>query len=117
MNSFETMPSGSFYTTEQVNVFTRFLFRRFKTQAKWNEPQIGLHHAIGFGNFTNREAHQWTFETMDNGYYEAGLLIDGILISNFTSIGLAAFYNYGHYSSSDWTQNLVPKVVISFNLE
>jgi hypothetical protein len=117
MNSFETMPSGSFYTTEQVNVFTRFLFRRIKTKATWNEPQIGLHHAIGYGNFTNREAHQWTFETMDNGYYEAGLLIDGILTSNFTSIGLAAFYNYGHYASSDWTQNLVPKVVISFNLE
>ena len=117
MNSFETMPSGSFYTTEQMNVFTRFLFRRFKTEAKWNEPQIGLHHAIGFGNFTNRESHQWTFETMDKGYYEAGLLIDGILTSNFMSIGIAGFYNYGHYASSDWTKNLVPKVIVSFNLE
>ncbi|MFK7786189.1 MAG: DUF5686 family protein [Crocinitomicaceae bacterium] len=117
MNSFETMTSGSFYTTEQVNVFTRFMFRRIKTEAGWNEPQLGLHHAIGFGNFTNREAHQLTFETMDKGFYEAGLLLDGILTSNFTSIGLAAFYRYGYYSNADWKQNIVPKVVVSFNLE
>ena len=117
MNSFETMPSGSFYTTEQVNVFTRFMFKRIKTKAKWNEPKFGVHHAIGFGNFTNREDHQWTFETMDKGFYEGGLILDGILTNNFTSIGLAAFYRYGFYSNADWKQNIVPKVVVSFNLE
>jgi hypothetical protein len=116
-NSFETMPSGSFYTTEQANLFTRFTFRAIKTKATWNEPRFGVHHAIGFGNFTNREDHQWTFETMDKGFYEAGFIFDGILTNNFTSIGLGAFYRYGHYSNADWKQNIVPKLVLSFNVE
>lgn len=116
-NTFETMPSGSFYTTEQANIFTRFMFRPIKTKASWNEPRFGLHHAIGFGNFTNREDHQWAFETMDKGFYEAGFIFDGILTSNFTSIGLGAFYRYGYYSNADWKQNIVPKLVLSFNVD
>lgn len=116
-NTFETMQSGSFYTTDQVSLFTRFMFRSIQTKAKWNEPRFGLHHAIGFGNFTNREDHNWTFETMDKGYYEAGILFEGMLVSNFTSIGLGAFYRYGYYSSADWKQNIVPKVTVSLNIE
>lgn len=116
-NSFETMLSGSFYTTEQVNVFTRFMFRAIKTKAKWNEPRFGVHHAIGFGNFTNRQDHQWTFETMDKGFYEAGFIFDGMLTSSFTSIGLGAFYRYGYYADTDWKQNIVPKLILSFNLD
>jgi hypothetical protein len=93
------------------------MFRPIKTKASWNEPRFGLHHAIGFGNFTNREDHQWAFETMDKGFYEAGFIFDGILTSNFTSIGLGAFYRYGYYSNADWKQNIVPKLVLSFNID
>lgn len=112
-NTFETMMAGTFYTTDQVSLFTRFTFRAIKTKAKWNEPRFGLHHAVGFGQFVNREDHQWTFETMDKGYYEAGFLFDGMLINNFTSLGLGAFYRYGYYASADWKQNIVPKLVVS----
>ncbi|MDG1331830.1 MAG: DUF5686 family protein [Crocinitomicaceae bacterium] len=115
-NSFETMLAGSFYTTEQANIFTRFMFRPIRTKAKWNEPRFGLHHAIGFGNFTNREDHQWTFETMDKGFYEAGIILEGILTQNATSIGLGGFYRYGYYSNADWKKNIVPKIVVSFVL-
>ncbi|PHR20662.1 MAG: hypothetical protein COA38_19325 [Fluviicola sp.] len=116
-NTFETMLSGSFYTTDQVSLFTRFMFRPIVTKAKWNQPRFGLHHAIGFGKFNNREDHQWTFETMDKGYYEAGLIFDGMLTTSTISIGLGAFYRYGHYSSSDWKQNIVPKVVFSLAID
>ncbi len=116
-NTFETMSAGSFYTTDQVSLFTRFMFRAIKTKATWNEPRLGLHHAIGFGKFTNREDHQLTFETMDKGFYEAGLIFDGILTTSTASIGLGAFYRYGYYSNSDWKQNIVPKVVFSLAID
>ena len=116
-NTFETMSAGDFYTTEQVSLFTRFMFRSIKTKATWNQPRFGFHHAIGFGNFTNRQDHQWTFETMDKGFYEAGFIFEGIYTSNFSSFGLGAFYRYGYYSSSDWKQNIVPKLVLSINLD
>lgn len=116
-STFETMTAGGFYTTEQVSLFTRFMFRSIKTKATWNQPRFGLHHAIGFGNFTNRQDHQWTFETMDKGFYEAGFIFEGMLTSNFSSIGLGAFYRYGYYSDSDWKKNIVPKLILSVNLD
>lgn len=116
-NTFETMQSGGFFTTDQASLFTRFMFRSIQTKAKWNEPRFGLHHAIGFGKFTNRDDHNLTFETMDKGYYEAGFLFEGMLVSNFTSIGLGAFYRYGYYANADWKQNFVPKITLSVNIE
>ena len=111
------MLPGSFYTTSQVSLFTRFDFKAFATKASWNEPRIALHHALGFGKFYNRANHQLVFETMDNGYYEAGLILDGLLTSSFTSIGLAGFYKYGPYSSNEWTQNIVPKIIATFKID
>ncbi len=116
-NTFETMLAGEFYTTEQVSVFTRFMFRAIHTKAKWNEPHFGLHHAMGFGNFINRQDHAWTFQTMDKGYFEAGFIFDGMLTTSTLSIGLGGFYRYGYYSSSDWKQNIVPKIVFSLLID
>ncbi len=116
-NTFEAMLPGSFYTTSQLSFFTRFDFKAIATKAKWNEPRFALHHAIGIGEFENREDHQLTFETMDNGYYEAGLILDGIITTKTSSIGLGAFYKYGHYSRPEVLENIVPKIVISFRLE
>jgi hypothetical protein len=111
------MPFGSFFTTEQVSVYTRFMFRAIKTKAKWNEPQFGLHHAFGYGRFENRAEHAWTFETMDKGYYEAGLIFNGMLVSSNLSIGLGGFYRYGQYANADWKQNVVPKIVFSLLID
>ena len=116
-NTFETMPFGSFFTTEQVSVYTRFMFRAIKTKAKWNEPQFGLHHAFGYGRFTNRADHAWTFETMDKGYYEAGLIFNGMIVSSNLSIGLGGYYRYGNYANADWKQNVVPKIVFSLLID
>ncbi len=112
-NTFETMPSGTFYTTEQVSVFTRLMLRPIKTKAKWNEPQFGFHHAFGYGNFENRADHAWTFETMDKGYYEGGFIFNGMITTSTASIGLGTFYKYGHYANADWKQNFVLKIVLS----
>lgn len=116
-NSFETMLAGEFYTTDQVSVFTRFMFRTIPTKAKWNQPRFGLHHAMGFGSFANREDHSWTFKSMDKGYFEAGFIFDGMLTTSTLSMGLGAFYRYGFYSSADWKQNIVPKIVFSFLID
>lgn len=116
-NTFETMIAGNFYATDQASLFTRFMFRSIRTKATWNQPRFGFHHAIGIGNFKNRDDHQWTFETMEKGFYEAGFIFEGMYTSNFSSFGLAAFYRYGPYADSDWKKNIVPKIVLSINLD
>jgi len=114
--TFETMPASRFFNTSQVALYTRLNFQAFKTKAKWNEPQISLHHAIGYGEFLGKERHPSNFESMDKGYFEGGLLLNGLLISNFSGIGIGVFYNYGSYSSSDWKQNIYPKVTLGVQI-
>ncbi len=116
-NTFETMAPASFFSSEQVAFYTRFGFRTFKTKATWNEPKISLHHAIGYGRMDNSTDHTTTFQTMENGYYEGGLILDGLFTSSFTGIGIGVFYNYGSYASVDWKKNIMPMIAISFNLE
>lgn len=115
--AFETMPSGNFYSTEQVSTFVRLKFKAFRTKADWNEPQISLHHAWGIGTFDNRLSHNVYVNSFDKGYGEAGLIIDGILIQQFSGFGVGAFYNYSPEFASDvWYENIVPKLSVSFVL-
>ncbi len=113
--SFETMPSGYFYTTQQLSAFVRLKFKAFRTKASWNEPQISLHHGWGIGIFEGSYLHnQWT-RSFDKGYGEAGIILDGILVRQFSGFGLGAFYNYSPQFTSDiWYENIVPKISISF---
>lgn len=113
-NSFETMNASGFYSERQLALFTRFLFSSFKTKAKWNEPQIGVHHAIGYGDFPNKTLHSVSFRSMDQGYYEGGLLLNNLFVSGVSGFGIGAFYHYGVYSSADWTQNIMFKFSLSF---
>ncbi|MCH2223863.1 MAG: DUF5686 family protein [Crocinitomicaceae bacterium] len=115
-NSFETMVNSSFYTTESASLFMRLDFKPIRTKASWNEPSLSLHHAIGFGNFEGRENHSIQFETMDNGYTEAGVVFGGVWTMNFMSLGVGGFYRYGSYADSDWKKNIVPKVAFSLVL-
>ena len=115
-NTFETMAPATFFSTEQAAFYTRFGFKSFRTKAPWNEPKISLHHAIGYGSFDFKEEHLAEFQTMEKGYFEGGLILDGILTSSFYGLGLGVFYNYGSYSNTDWTKNVVPKITLNFSL-
>lgn len=115
-NTFETMPFGSFFSTQEVAVFTRFYLNPFSTKADWNEPQLGVHLAAGYSDFSNRNFHDLDFQTMEKGYQEAGLILNGLLTSGFSAIGVGGFYHFGTYSNPTWYQNIVPKISISFNL-
>ena len=115
-NTFETMVPGEFYHSAQVALFTRMDLMRIKTKAKWNEPQFAFHHGIGYGELANRTSHNISLRSMDKGYFEGGLIINGILTSGVTAIGVGGFYHYGHYANADWKQNIVPKIAIAFNL-
>ncbi|NBX79973.1 MAG: hypothetical protein EBQ94_06260, partial [Flavobacteriales bacterium] len=111
-NTFETVGVNEFYHKKMAAVFARFTFNAIRTKAKWNQPQFGLHYAYGIGGFSNKSDHAYNIRSMDLGYHEAGIFINGILVSNNTSIGLGSFYRFGSYQFSDWKKNLVPKIVI-----
>jgi hypothetical protein len=111
-NTFETVDANEFYHKKAAAIFTRFIFNSKHTKAKWNEPQLGLHYAYGIGEFQNKEAHSLAFRSMDKGLHEAGLFLNGILVSGNSSIGLGGFTRFGYYANPDWKRNIVPKIVV-----
>ena len=115
-NAFETMYPGEFYHSAQAGFFTRMDFTRFKTKAKWNEPQISLHHAIGYGEMNNKHLHYQDFRTMDKGFFEGGVILNSLITSGVTGVGIGCFYRYGYYADAVWKKNIMPKLAVSFNL-
>lgn len=114
-NTFETMLPSTFFMDKQVSLFTRLTLLGWKTKLKFFQPQLSVHHAIGFGTMQNRDFHTGTFATMDKGYYEGGIIVDKMLISGFSALGLGLFTNYGAYANPRFEKNLTVKLSIAFN--
>jgi hypothetical protein len=53
---------------------------------------------------------------MDKGFFEGGLIVNNILVSRQTGIGIGGFYRYGFYADSDWKKNIFPKICVTFGL-
>jgi hypothetical protein len=117
-NTFQTMAPSDFYSTSQIAFYTQWMLNAFKTKMKWNEPQIGFHHAVGFGtmNTSSIIQHSQQFKTMEKGYFEGGLIINNVLVSGVSGIGIGLFYRYGPYAELNELKNFVPKITVSFNL-
>lgn len=117
LHTFETVKPSTYYSDKFSSFFVRYTFHLMRTKAKWNEPSISIHHGIGFGLMSNKLNHNIDFSTFEKGYLEGGLILKGLLISGFSSLGVGCFYNYGYYADADWRKNIMPKISMSFSLE
>jgi hypothetical protein len=114
-STFQTVEANEFYHQKSLSAFLRWFSPAIKTKAKWNEPKIGLHYAVGIGAHENKGDHSIYFRSMEKGLHEGGLMLDGLFVSGNTTFGVGAFYRFGYYAQSDWKANLVPKIVLGFN--
>jgi len=81
---------------------------------KWR-PQPAVSVKAMWGDLRNRAAHrQIDFNTPKLGYYEAGLLMNSIIKSSFSGIGLGVFHRFGPYAFTRWQENFVVKLTITF---
>lgn len=115
-NTFETMNNSGYFMSEQAALFTRFNFNTIKSWSKKFQPQISLHHAVGFGkSYPVVSPHLTSMELkgIDKGYYEAGLLLNNLLNK---SIGVGFFYHYGPYSEPQVMKNAVIKITLKTGL-
>lgn len=114
-NTFETVAVTEFYHQQQVNIFLRYIWNAQRTKAKWNEPQFGVHYAFGYGTMSNQSAHNLSFNTMDKGFHEAGLLFNGLYVSGQSSMGFGIFTRFGAYANTgDWKTNVYPKLSFGY---
>ncbi len=115
-NSFETMLPGEFYSSTSTDLFVRFIFLPLHTNKEWTKPQFGIHTALGIGKMNDRMTHtNIDFKDYSKGYTESGILVNSLLVSGMSGIGIGVFYRYGNYATPYVENNLTYKVTLRMN--
>ena len=99
--SFSTMRLDEFFCDRFVALYLSHNFNGmlWKTNSQWFKPELSLVTNIGWGDMPRAKAcPDKNFQTMEKGYFESGIVVDGLLSVSFTKIGAGVYYRYGPYS-------------------
>ncbi len=115
MNSFEVMGMNEFVSDQYAAAFLQHdfgpLFRIKKFAPNFMLVQNSL-----FGSITSTNAGLQSnvdIKSPYKGYHEAGIQINNILTQSTAGYGIAGFYRYGAYSSSNWKDNVAIKLSLT----
>ncbi len=115
-NSFETMRMNEFAANQFASVFILHDFGRLLYKSKRFEPRIAVRLNAGFGMLNNPDQHKnIALKDFRRGYYESGLLINSILKSSFSNLGVGAFYRFGPYNTGSFNYDLTIKLSLGFS--
>ena len=96
--SFSTMRGNEFYCDRFVALYWAHNFGStlWHIKSSWFKPEPVIVTNIGWGCI--KDENNKGLPTIDKGYFESGLIINGILTVSIVKIGFGAFYRYGPYS-------------------
>lgn len=115
---FETMRPDEFLADRYVSFHLRHSFGKLLFDHKRFKPRPAVVSSVVFGELARPELHEGlSFTPLRHGYYESGLLIENLLRSGFTSLGVGAFYRYGPYAFPDAGSNLAVKLVLGLSFD
>lgn len=114
---FTTMKPGEFLNDRFAAVFITHSFGKLLFRSEKFNPVPSLVFNAGVGSLENPELHRFpALKTMEKGYFEGGLLIDNIISSPISSIGVGVFYRMGDYASDRLGKNLFFRLSINYAL-
>ncbi len=99
--SFSTMRLDEFFCDRFVALYLSHNFNGmlWKVDSQWFKPELSVITNIGWGDMRRAATYpDKNFKTMEKGYFESGIVIDGLLATPLTKIGAGVFYRYGAYS-------------------
>jgi hypothetical protein len=117
--SFGTMRLNEFLSDRFMSFFIKQDFGKllFKPRGKF-QPEVALIQNLGFGRLKNSGPHEnITYNTMEKGYFEAGLLINNILRVQLFRYGIGVLYRYGPYAFDKTIDNFAFKLSLQFNMQ
>lgn len=119
--SFSTMKYNEFASSRYAALYFSHNFGKLLINKKHFAPEIEVCTNILFGDFRDKQKHflndaSWDFKVPSKGYFESGLLINGLLRVQVYSIGIGAFYRYGPYMNNKVWDDLALKwsLLVSF---
>lgn len=114
---FETMQPYEFFSDRYAALFFSQNLGKRLLRTSFFKPDVVLVTNIGFGDLKQplQEVmpQEPMFQTMQNGFFESGLLLNNIISSPFSGIGVGAIYRYGPYAMDNVKDNLKIKLTLS----
>ena len=117
--SFSTMGLDEFFCDRFVALYLSHNFNGmlWKTNSQWFKPELSLFTNIGWGDMPRtKDYHEKNFKTMERGYFESGIVVDGLLSVSIAKIGAGVYYRYGPYSLPNVWDNFAWKWCAVFDL-
>ena len=116
-SAFNTMIPNEFLSDQYASVHLNVNFGKLY-KSKFSAPEFSLVTALGWGSLENKENHQGiTFNTMEKGFYESGLVLDNILAYKLLGVGAGAFYRYGDYAFDKTSENIAVRVSVFYVIQ
>jgi hypothetical protein len=111
------MHPNEFLSNKYASAHYRHSFGSLLLKSKHFEPRFTCSFSGGWGTLNNVILHKnVSFNTMEKGYYEGGLIVDNILKIGFSGFGVSGFYRFGPYSKPKTTENIAVKLSFILSL-
>ncbi|PJB59984.1 MAG: hypothetical protein CO098_00490 [Bacteroidetes bacterium CG_4_9_14_3_um_filter_41_19] len=113
--SFGTMRTNEFFSDRYVALFLNHSFGQLLFKTGKFKPEINLVTNITFGTMNHQQNHHnIDFKTLENGYYESGLVIRKLLNLQIYDLGIGVLYRYGSYGYIDAMDNIAFKISLYY---
>lgn len=113
--TFETMRTNEFAHSEFVAVHVRHQFKTLLLKTEKFSPFISVVHSMLWGRLNNATQHSFATKSATKGFFESGLVIDNLMKSGFTGLGLGFFYRYGPEHLPTQRDNFAAKISMHIN--
>jgi hypothetical protein len=113
--SFATMRMSEFLNSRFAFLFYKHDLGSLLFKTKNFQPKISLVQNIGYGSLDFKENHyNRTFNTMEKGYFESGILFSNVLKMNYIGYGIGAYYRYGPYMFESPKDNIAFRLTFGY---
>lgn len=114
MDGFETMRTNEFLCSQYADFHFRYRLPIPIINGKKFKPMLSLAHASAIGNSIQLDIHQnLSFNTLNHIYNESGIVIDNLLKSGISGIGIGYFRRWGYYQLPSQKDNFSIKISLS----
>jgi hypothetical protein len=120
--TFQTMRFNEFSSDRYFAFFFMHDFGPLLLRYKSFKPEIRIAQAISYGTLSNPEYHQGVpFKTLEDGFFESGLIIDNLLRINmfnvgYFGLGAGVFYRYGANHLPNEADNWTFKIAFMYSV-
>ncbi|GAB3202802.1 hypothetical protein ABID22_001071 [Pontibacter aydingkolensis] len=114
-DGFETMRPYEFFSDRFAAMFFSQNFGKRFIRTGFFKPDVVAVTNIGFGDLKQpiTDFPLTEINSMRKGFYESGLILNNVISSTFSGIGVGAFYRYGPYALDEAKDNLRIKLTLT----